>query len=218
MTRLLIVSDIHGSISRVKRLEAIRRDVTVVAGDLARCGSLQEALEILETLEAQGTPVVWVPGNCDAPETASLQKAVNIHATHRVVKGLVFAGVGGSLYTPFNTPFEYGEEELARLLEKALSGIPHMPLVLVVHTPPYGSGLDRVSSGDYVGSRVVVETIRRHRPVLVATGHIHEAWGIACVEGSPVVNPGPLSEGRYAVADIDALGDHVVVRVRTLKQ
>jgi Icc-related predicted phosphoesterase len=202
--RLLIVSDIHGSLSNVEKLGRISRDVTIVAGDLAECGSREEAEQVLAILEEQGAPVVWVPGNCDDPSLASLGAGLNVHARSIELEGVVYAGAGGSLYTPFNTPFEYGEEELAKLLENALQDVEDgKPLILVVHTPPYGSGLDRVSSGDYVGSKVLVEYIARYKPLLVATGHIHEAWGAASVAGSLAVNPGPLAAGRYAVVEID---------------
>lgn len=216
MLRLLVVSDIHGAARRVERLSEVRRDVTVVAGDIAECGSREEALEILDMLAAQGAPLVWVPGNCDSPSLVDEDRHYNVHGRSARVAGLVFAGAGGSLYTPFSTPFEYGEEELARILEKALSGVkPGEPLVLVVHTPPYGSGLDRVAGGSYVGSKALVSVLRQWRPLLLATGHIHEAWGVSAVAGVAAVNPGPFSRGHYALVEID-LGQKAV-RVRTLK-
>lgn len=220
MQRILVVSDIHGAIKRVKALEDIRRDVTVAAGDLAECGSLEEALEVLEVLASQGAPVVWVPGNCDDPRLASLNKHYNVHGRSVRLAGLVFAGAGGSIHTPFNTPFEYSDEELASLLEKALAGVEpgSERLVLVVHTPPYRSGLDRVAGGEYVGSKSLRRVLQLYKPLLLATGHIHEAWGAAAPEGVLSVNPGPLSRGHYAVIDIDADAGVVRARLARLRQ
>ncbi|KSW11316.1 hypothetical protein CF15_00120 [Pyrodictium occultum] len=206
MVRLLIVSDIHGAVEKARRLARIRRDVTVVAGDIARCGSIEEAREVLSVLAAQ-SPVVWVPGNCDSPESPGIrvENAECIHLKAVSMAGLVFAGVGGSVATPFGTPFEYSEEEFARMLQQLRSIVKGYEdrLVLVSHTPPYMSGLDRVRGGEYVGSPSLRSFIAEVKPLLVATGHIHEAWGSACVEGVPVVNPGPLEAGRYALVDLD---------------
>jgi len=214
--RLLLVSDVHGALGNVEKLARVERDITIVAGDLAECGSIEETVEVLETLLEQGTPVVWVPGNCDPPEAAMMDKGYNVHARHVVLDGIVFAGAGGSLYTPFSTPFEYSDEMLAELLQEALNDAPALPTVMVVHTPPYASGLDQVAAGDYVGSRSLVKIIARVKPVLVATGHIHEAWGAAAAAGSLTVNPGPLAAGRYAVAEIDTSmwPENVATRVR----
>jgi len=221
MKRILVISDIHGAVGRVERLERVKRHVTIAAGDLAECGSREEALEVLDRLEAQGAPTVWVPGNCDDPSLAALDKAVNVHGRRVVLDGLVYAGAGGSLHTPFGTPFEYGEDRLASILGDALRGYQagEGPLVLVVHTPPYRSGLDRVSGGSYVGSRRLREIVAAVRPLLLATGHIHEAWGVAAVGPAVAVNPGPLAAGRYALVDIDVGhgGEPSVARVRTMK-
>jgi Icc-related predicted phosphoesterase len=214
LKKLLVLSDIHGAASKAKRLEQVTRDYTIVAGDIAECGSLQEALEILDILASQGAPVLWVPGNCDDPRLASVEKEHNLHTRSVRLDGLVFAGAGGSLHTPFATPFEYGEDELRRILEQALRGVREDdPLVLVVHTPPYRSGLDRVRGGSYVGSRFLTELLEKRRPLLLATGHIHEAWGVAAPAGVIAVNPGPLASGHYALVDLDL--ENMVVRART---
>ncbi len=220
MPRLLVVSDIHGSVRKAKALEEVRRDVTVAAGDLAECGSVDEALEVLDVLASQGAPVVWVPGNCDDPRLASIDKHYNIHGRNVELAGLVFAGAGGSIHTPFGTPFEYSDEELARILEEALAGVEpgSTRLVLVVHTPPYRSGLDRVAGGEYVGSKSLRGVLQRYKPLALATGHIHEAWGVAAPEGVLSVNPGPLGRGHYAIIDIDPEAGAVRARLARLRQ
>ncbi|NOZ89283.1 MAG: hypothetical protein GXO15_05095 [Crenarchaeota archaeon] len=219
MTRLLIVSDIHGALGKAKRLEDVSRDVTVVAGDIAECGSVEEAVEILETLASQGGELVWVPGNCDSPKLLEAEApGVNVHGRAASVEGLVFAGAGGSIYTPFNTPFEYDDATLEKLVSQALSQAPEgSPVVLVVHTPPHSSGLDRVAGGEYVGSRALRRILAAEagRLLLLATGHIHESWGVASVEGVAAVNPGPLNAGRYALAEYDP--EAGVLRVRLAK-
>ena len=217
MRRLLIVSDIHGALGKARQLRDVKRDVTIVAGDVARCNSVEEAVSILEELAGHGAELVWVPGNCDSPRLLEAKAPGHlVHGAAAEVEGLWFVGAGGSTYTPFSTPFEYSDDELGEILSKALETVPpEAPTVFVVHTPPYRSGLDRVSGGEYVGSRRLRDLLRQRRPLLLATGHIHEAWGVAAVDGVTTVNPGPLESGRYALVDIDA--EAGAVRARTLK-
>ncbi len=60
------------------------------------------------------------------------------------------AGLGYSSPTPFNTPGEYSEEEMAARLAKFAD---LKPLVLICHAPPLNTALDRVNEGLHAGSR-----------------------------------------------------------------
>jgi Icc-related predicted phosphoesterase len=217
---MLIISDIHASTSKVLKLENVERDLTIVAGDMARCGSLEEALAILDMLANQSQPVVWVPGNCDNPQLLELQGpkgTYNVHGKVFSYDNLSIIGVGGSPPTPFNTPLELSEDNIKAILEKAVSLVSSdVNLILVSHSPPYASGLDRVRGGTYVGSKAVAEFIKKHKPILVASGHIHESWGVSCLYGSLIVNPGPLAEGRYALALYDEENKIISIRLRRL--
>ena len=59
--------------------------------------------------------------------------------------------------------------------------------MLVVHEPPYRV-LDRVPSGERIGSRVVRDRVLRLRPRLLACGHVHESPGVERVGDTLVVN------------------------------
>ena len=221
MLRMLVLSDVHAAFSKLEKLATVQRDIVVVAGDLARCGSVEEAAKVLEILASQGSPVVWVPGNCDSRNLASYigpENTFNVHGRAVEINGLVFAGAGGSTPTPFLTPFEIGEDELAAILNEALENAARYQgrLVLVIHSPPYASGLDRVRGGEYVGSKSVRRVIAEAKPLLAITGHIHEAWGVASVEGVITVNPGSLADGRYAMVLVDPAREVVIVRTQRL--
>jgi hypothetical protein len=84
------------------------------------------------------------------------------------------AGLGYSSPTPFNTPGEYSEREMAERLGR-FSGL--KPLVLICHCPPWNTGLDAVRPGFHAGSRSVREFIEREQPAHFFCGHIHEAEG-----------------------------------------
>ena len=214
--RVLLVSDVHYSLGNVKRANSVERELTIVAGDLSYCGSLEEALEVLERFSSE-TEVVWVPGNCDSPRLAEVEKpGINVHGRLRVVDGIAFAGVGGGLISPFNTPFEMRDEEHEAVLRRGLEAYNGSePLVIVSHNPPYMSGLDVVRGGVYVGAKGLRRVLAEYRPLVLASGHIHESWGISIVEGVLAVNPGPLRDKRYAVLHLDL--ENSVSRARLYK-
>lgn len=65
------------------------------------------------------------------------------------------------------------KKRLKHLL-KLLKENPGAPLLS--HAPPYKI-LDKTASGKYVGSKILLEAIKKAKPKLVLCGHIHEAKG-----------------------------------------
>jgi Icc-related predicted phosphoesterase len=62
--------------------------------------------------------------------------------------------------------------------------------VLVTHSPPFGHADE--AGGRHLGSRAVLDAIRRTRPRLVVCGHIHGHWTEQSHEGETrVINAGP---------------------------
>jgi Icc-related predicted phosphoesterase len=102
------------------------------------------------------------------------ERAIQIGETH-------VAGLGYSSPTPFDTPGEYSEEEIARRLAKFAD---LKPLVLICHAPPLDTALDRIKEGLHGGSRSVREFIDAHQPAYFFCGHIHEAEGVVIQMGS----------------------------------
>jgi len=207
--RLLIISDIHGNISAAARArdKALREraDTLIVCGDLTHFGSMNGAERVLGELSSSGK-VYFVHGNCDPialSKVKSVGTATNLHARHVSVEGFSFVGSGGSLQTPFRTRIEYTENQILQHLNSAVSGLTDQRLVLVSHNPPYGTRLDRVHSGEHVGSRVLKGFILEREPLLVACGHVHEGRGIEELGSSVVVNPGPALYGYCAVAVVE---------------
>src|SRR5260370_29864326 len=83
-------------------------------------------------------------------------------------------GLGYSNSTPFNTPGEYSEDELAKRLAKFSSVNPR---ILVCHAPPRNTKLDRAGEGQHFGIQAVRDFIEQHQPEDFYCGHIHEAAG-----------------------------------------
>jgi len=72
--------------------------------------------------------------------------------------------------------------------------------ILLSHAPPY-SYLDKIHSGKHVGSKILLNAIKKYQPKLVLCGHIHEAKGKAKIGKTIVYNLG--DGGDYAVFDVD---------------
>ncbi len=173
----MIFSDIHNDWKALERLLAVDAEVYISAGDqvswekgLDRCG---------EILQSRGDRVYVLPGNHET--AADITRMCERHGLHDFHEQKIELGkwtVGGLGYsgpTPFHTPGEYSEAQIAAKLER-FTGID--PLVLVCHAPPYGTALDRIQAGLHAGSRAVRDFIAKEQPAYFFCGHIHEAEGV----------------------------------------
>jgi uncharacterized protein len=174
--KLLVFSDIHGDKAALEQLMNVDADYYFAAGDLANWGCGLEHLGPLMHKHAGKTYVI--PGNHESEaDIARFCEQYGFHDFHGQtiqIGGYQVAGLGYSNPTPFNTPGEYSEEELAARLAK-FSGLD--PLILICHAPPKGTKLDRVREGQHFGSQSVRDFLDREQPVHFYCGHIHEAAG-----------------------------------------
>ena len=85
------------------------------------------------------------------------------------------------------------EERLNQLLRENPNAI------LLTHNPPYGK-VDTAWNNKHVGSKIILNAIKKHKPNLVLCGHIHEAKGKAKIGKSEVYNLG--SHGDYKIFNI----------------
>ncbi len=216
--KLVLLTDLHQETSGLSGIgrELAEADLVLLAGDLTHFGGRAQAATVVDAVRRHARDVLAVPGNCDDPDVGRYlaEAGIGLDGRHVVREGVAFLGLGGSLPCPGNTPYERPEAELEAALEAARRGIPDgVPLVLLSHQPPRGTAVDRLRNGAHVGSEAVRGFILRHRPLLCATGHIHEARGADALEGTRIVNPGPVREGHYGVARI-AGGELVEAEVR----
>jgi len=176
MARVLIFSDIHNDAKALEKLMDVEADYYFCAGDLV---TFQRGIDkMAEVLKRRASNMFLIPGNHetekDIESVCAKHGFVNFHGGLVNVGSNTIAGLGYSSPTPFNTPGEYTEEELAARLEKFADV---KPLVLICHAPPLNTALDRVKEGLHAGSRSVREFIEKHQPIHFFCGHIHEAEG-----------------------------------------
>jgi len=162
----------------LEHLLSVEADYYIAAGDqvtwskgIERCG---------EILQTRGERVYVLPGNHEsADQVAGMCARYGLHHFHErhfQVGRWYVAGLGYSSPTPFNTPGEYSEAQLATRLQRFAE---LEPLVLVCHAPPFGTPLDRIREGLHAGSTAVRDFLQQHQPAYFFCGHIHEAEGVS---------------------------------------
>jgi uncharacterized protein len=192
--KIVIFSDVHGDLRALDRVLAQPADLYICAGDLATFGKgLERCGEVLAPLRDK----LWVlPGNHESHEaTKAFCERHGFVDFHRQIRKLesakgrtTWAGLGYSNITPFHTPGEYSEEEIAEAL-KAFEGI--NDLYLVAHCPPRDTRIDEFAPGKHAGSAALRAWMAQANPAYIFCGHIHESAGLSeTVGATEVVNVG----------------------------
>ena len=187
-------------------------DWAIITGDLTQFGDPPDAFRVVDAVRAHCRNVLAVTGNLDMPQVIDAFRAdgISLHGEGRRLGSVGIFGCGGSNVTPMDTPTELDEDEIRTTLERAHRSVADAPLRLMVcHTPPYDTRLDRLVNGRPVGSPAVRAFIETHRPHAAVVGHIHEGRGVDRVGDTVVANGGALRDGGYIVVTDDARGLHV---------
>ena len=181
--KVLIFSDIHGDLRALERIVAQPADIYIANGDLSNFAKgLDRCGEILKPLGER----LWVlPGNHETHEQTKSFCAkfgfTDFHRQLRKIGNSNWAGLGYSNITPFKTPGEYSETEIASALA-SFDGTSQ--LYLVVHFPPYDTKLDEYAPGQHAGSPTLRAWVEREKPIALFCGHIHETAGLSDRLGS----------------------------------
>ena len=213
--RILVLADIHGRLEKLAEVLEVagkeKVDAVVCAGNLTDSFDNQLDLEqtdiadmVVQKLLLLKKPLLCIPGNHDPYETVDLfeEYGANVHDRERTVDGLVFIGFGGA-ETPFNTVFEPTDEEIREGLEYNSKKLAPGKFVIVVHNPPKDTKLDKILSGEHVGSKAVREFILAKKPLLCIAAHIHEGAGEDRLGDTILFYPGPVINGKYGIVEID---------------
>lgn len=140
------------------------------------------------------------------------------------------ASSGWANITPWKTHREEPEENLLQRLETVIGQVKNpAQAIFNLHPPPYGSGLDEapeltedlriVEAGRSmvsVGSKSVLEVIKKYKPILSLHGHIHEGKGTRKLDKTLCINPGSnYEQGILSGAIVDLKKDKVGTYILT---
>ncbi|MBA7514175.1 3',5'-cyclic adenosine monophosphate phosphodiesterase CpdA [subsurface metagenome] len=203
--RILAITDIHGHkhFDNTIAKAISNADIILIGGDITNFGGEKEADPILQNIKQLNNQILAIPGNCDQHSVNKLltSKRINLHGQRKTIGNITFYGVGGCSKTPFHTPQEYTEFEI----EEILSGLEKTDAqfhILLSHSPPAKTKVDKTFIGLHVGSKAIRDFIASFKPDLVICGHIHEARGVDTIGKTLVINPGPFPK-YYAVIDLN---------------
>ncbi|HEX2296012.1 MAG TPA: metallophosphoesterase [Actinomycetota bacterium] len=204
MIRIAAAGDVHFGEDSAGTLQPYLDDVAdcadllVLAGDLTRCGSAEEAAVLAKELDGLPLPVFAVLGNHDYHDDQH-REITHVLEQHgiRVLEGtgeVVTAGgkrVGVAGIKGFGGGFagacgtEFGEPEMkafirhtkdrAARLEAALAGLEADAKVCVLHYSPVEETLrgERLEIYPFLGSYLLAEAIDRGGADIVFHGHAH---------------------------------------------
>ena len=216
--KFLILSDIHGDLSNLNKLDARfeEADAVLFGGDFAEFGHEESGRPVLEALRKKHENIFSVLGNCDAPGFLSEIEAADMSVQGALVfhDGIAICGAGGGTKFTGTTPFEREESEILSdydIIEDSIAectgaGDFWPNLILIMHNPPKDTACDALPNGVHVGSGELRSYIERRRPFLVVTGHIHESAGIERLNDTLIINPGSLAEGKYGWVEAERSG------------
>lgn len=164
-----------------------------------------------ERLAGTGIMCLLAPGNDDPlfiDETLR-SSGMLINPEGQLVElpgGFTMISVGYSNPTPWASPRELPEDELAARIDREAAKVPDMSRAIFnLHVPPRDTPIDQAMALDAefrpvlrsgspvitgVGSRAVRDAMASYQPALGLHGHIHESRGEARIGRSRSVNPG----------------------------
>ncbi|HZK91365.1 MAG TPA: phosphodiesterase [Stellaceae bacterium] len=155
-------------------------DVTVVTGDLCDHGEIVEYEHLRQLLAPLRMPVFLIPGNHDdrdgmravhgtdgyLPAEGFLQYAVEDFPLRIVALDTLVAGSHHGLLC----------EERLRWLDATLTAMPDRPTLVLMHHPPFPTGITYMDGHGYHNPGALAEVIARHKQVeRIACGHLHRA-------------------------------------------
>ena len=158
-----------------------------------------------EKLKDSKATIFMAPGNDDPMEMDAILESSKVMKSAAMknldVLGYEMITVAHTSPTPWDTPREWSEEEMAKNIDKLAGTIKTMERAIFnFHDPPYGTMLDyapklrdmRQSAGEteHVGSKAVSEAIKKYQPFLGLHGHIHESRAAQKIGRTFCVNPG----------------------------
>ena len=155
-------------------------DLTVITGDLVDGGTPDEYAHLRSLLRPLRMPVFVIPGNHDArepmreafasdgylPRQDFLHYVIEDHALRIVALDTLVPGkVGGALC-----------EKRLHWLDRTLAAAPDKPTLVLMHHPPFVTGVDQMDKHGFDGRAALAEIVLRHPQIeRILCGHLHRA-------------------------------------------
>jgi Icc protein len=189
--------DTNANLARaISYIEAMRPrpDLVVATGDLCDNGLADEYVLLRELLEGFETPVLLIPGNHDerGPLVATFDNHAYLPRDGGPLQYVIDGDVRVVAVDTTRPGHHEGELDAERLqwLDATLSSAPQTATLVMMHHPPFDTGIWWMDTSHIRGAEDFERIVRRHPQVRrVIAGHIHRsiqtAWGETVVSVSP---------------------------------
>jgi 3',5'-cyclic AMP phosphodiesterase CpdA len=172
-------SALERAVSALNRLDPLP-EVIVLTGDLVESGHAEEYDHLRTLLAPLRMPVFAIPGNHDAREPMSAAFAGDGYLPRQgflnyVIEGYPLRIIALDTLIPGDGGGEMCADRL-RWLDGVLAQEPDRPSLIMMHHPPFVTGIARMDQAGLSGTAAFAEIIRRHpRIERILCGHLHRA-------------------------------------------
>lgn len=188
--KFLAFTDLHEEKTALRELlkRASEEDIDfiVCAGDISTFG--RGLNFILRQFDRLGKKFYVISGNHEnvamlAEAVAGLDNCILFDRRAFKINDYVFLGYGEG-------GFQSEDPEFRRIAREWYGKYNGDKIVLVTHGPPHGTKLD-FTEQRHVGNKDFSDFIRRIKPKLAISGHLHESAGkVDQIEETKIINPG----------------------------
>jgi len=184
MTKILAIGDLHGNTSLAEKFAKQAKDenvdLVILAGDITLAEKSIENL--IGPFTREKKTILLIPGNHESNLTVELltmmySNAKNIHGYSFTKDDIGIFGAG----TAHIGPNAIDDEDIFELLKKSHEKIKDFKKkIMVTHIHPMGS---KAEFSGWSGSKAVTKAIKKFKPDILISAHIHEAEGIEEIIG-----------------------------------
>ena len=185
-----------------------RPDAVVISGDLTDNGLVAEYTNLVAMLQRTlSVPVYLIPGNHDRREVMKAEMAsfpgvtahpdfvqyvIDDHALRLVMLDTVIPGSGA------------GELCAARMawLDAALAAAPERPTVVVMHHPPFLTGIGHMDAINLRNAAEFTALVAQHKQVRrVLCGHVHRPINVPVAHAIGSIAPSVAHQVEFVLGD-----------------
>ena len=137
-------------------------------------------------------PIFIIPGNHESEESlkevsSKYKNIFYINKKIKVFKDYVLVGIEGNGFAKKDIEFE----RIAKAMSLKINSLKKKKkFIFVSHAPPFKTELDIIGK-THVGNQSVSLFIKKTKPIIAVSGHIHETSGTTSKLGNTIiVNPG----------------------------
>lgn len=205
--KMVVLGNIQKDFNFVKtiRHDLSSADLILLTGNITSQGGLEEAKNIIEPLKMINPNILSVMGKKDDKEVLDYLESENlsIHGKGRIYGEIGIFGLGGGSISLFKNNIEFSGKELTYYLSEGYKIIKDCKtIILVSHTPPFNTKLDKIANGDHVGSRAIRSFIFKYPPNMLVSSSIHNGAIIDRYGTTMLATSGSLSLKQYLLIDL----------------